>query len=335
MRVGLSGATGFLGSHTAEALQSAGHDVVLFVRNREKASRVLAERGVVAAGIFVGDVADSDATKSFLSACDAVVHAAAAFYGDQNTLDANVAGVRNILDQGVRIGLDPIIYVSTIAAMLPPPGDVFTVDDPVVELKTVYGRSKSAGELHARAKQEMGLPVVTIYPGGIHGPNDPGPTEGTKGIRDRVRYGWPRCPGGMPLVDVRDVAEIIARACVAGAGPRRYMAGGNFLPWMEEADVCEKVLGRPVRRVPVPATLIRALGYVFDGIRAIVPSFDYPLTREAATFILENRPCDSAATLLELDFEFRPPEETLRDTIRWLYEVGELTAEQAGKIACD
>ena len=49
--------------------------------------------------------------------------------------------------------------------------------------------------------------MITVYPAGVHGPHDPGFGEGSKGLRDRIKYGWPLSAGGMPLVDVRDVAE--------------------------------------------------------------------------------------------------------------------------------
>ncbi len=333
MRIALTGATGFLGSHTAAALRRAGSDLRLLVRDVAKAERILGPRGAWPCEVVTGDMADRAAMGTFLEGVDAVIHTAALLYGDRSALESNVAGVRNVLDLGIEKGLDPIVYVSTIAAMFPPPGDVFTVDDPVVELASMYGRSKSAGERYARQQQVSGAPVVIVYPGGIHGPDDPGPTEGTKGIRDRVRYGWPRTPGGLPLVDVRDVAEIIQRACVAGRGPKRYMAGGNFLTWMEEADICEEVMQRPVRRVTVPPWMIHAAGATVDFIKWLKPSFDYPLTREAATFVLGNRPCDSSETLRDLDFEFRTPHETLRDTIVWLHRGGYLTDRQAGTLA--
>ncbi len=333
MKIGLTGATGFLGSHIAAELSRAGHDLVVLVRDRDKAERVLRPHGVWPVETVVGDMADRAAVARLLVGCDAAVHAAAVLYGGGEALSANIAGVRNMIDLGIAANLDPVVYISTIAAMFPPPGNVITVDDPVVDMKTMYGQSKSAGERYAREMQAQGRSVVTIYPGGIHGPRDPGPTEATKGLRDRLRFAWFRTTGGMPLVDVRDVAAVVARACVKGRGPRRYMAGGNFLPWMVEAEICERLTGRPVRRLPAPPPVLRAMGTTIDMFKRVVPSFDYPLTREAADFVTLSVPCDSDATLRELEIAFRPAEETLRDAIVWLYEVGEIDAARAGKLA--
>ncbi len=333
MRIAVTGSTGFLGSHIAAALCRAGHEPVLLVRDRDKAERVLSPHGIWPLPTVVGDMADASAVAELVEDCDAAVHAAAMFYGDERVLRANVAGVRNMIDLGLAAGLDPVVYISTIAAMFPPPGDVITVDDPIVQMKTMYGQSKSEGERYAREMQAAGRSVVTIYPGGIHGPHDPGPTEATKGLRDRLRYAWFRTTGGMPLVDVRDVAAVVAKVCSPGCGPRRFMVGGNFLPWMKEADLCEELTGRRVRRIPAPPLVIRGIGHVVDFAKWMVPSFDYPLTTEAAEFITRSVPCDSSATLRELGMEFRAPEETLRDAIVWLHQVGELDAKIAGKLA--
>lgn len=333
MRVALTGATGFLGSHVAASLRRAGHDLVLLVRSADKAQRILEPRGVWPVETVIGDMADAPSVARLLDGCDAAVHAAAAFYGDDGVLQANVAGVRNMLQIGIEKRLDPLIYVSTIATMFPPPGPVITVDDPIVAPKTTYGRSKAEGERLARELQAGGAPVVTIYPGGIMGPDDPGPTEGTKGLRDRMRYAWLRTTGGLPIVDVRDVAAIVAAICVPGRGPRRYMAGGHFVPWMEEADICEELTGFRVRRIPAPPAVVRAVGRAVDFTKWLVPSFDYPLTSEAAEYVVGNVPCDSSRTVAELGIEFRPARETLRDALRWLYEAGELDARRAGKLA--
>ncbi len=333
MRVALTGSTGFLGSHIAEALRRGGHELVLLVRDKKKAERVLARRGVWPAQTVVGDIADVAGVRRLLDGCDAAVHAAAQFYGDARVLRANVAGVRNVLGIGCELGLDPVIYISTIAAMFPPPGAVITVDDPIVTMKTTYGRSKSEGERIARTMQAEGSPVVTIYPGAIQGPDDPGPTEGSKGVRDRIRFGFPRTTGGLPLVDVRDVAAIAAAACAPGRGPRRYMAGGNFITWMEEADLCEELTGCLMRRITAPPWTLRAIGRAVDFIKSIAPSFDYPLTSEAAVFATRTVPCDSSRTVEDLGIRFRPAQETIRDTIAWLCEAGELDAKYAARLA--
>lgn len=335
MRILVTGGSGFVGSHAVRALAAAGHEPRLLARSPEKARAVVAALGAPAVEVVAGDVTDRASVAAALAGCDAVLHAAAAVEIGRGAdiLAANVAGNRNVLGLAAEGGLDPIVYTSSVIAMFPPPGPVMTVDDPVASFASAYGRSKAEGERQARALQEQGAPVVIVHPAGVLGPHDPGPGVGTRGLADRLRYGWPMTSGGSACVDVRDLARVMAAVFAAGRGPRRFMAGGHFLTWREEADLCERLTGRRVRRVPAPPALVRAAGRVVDLLQRVLPSFDYPLTHEAAVILTGTVPCDSAATTRELGVAFRPTEETLADAIRWLVTAGHLEPRHAGRLA--
>jgi nucleoside-diphosphate-sugar epimerase len=306
--------------------------VRLLVRDPSKIQRVLGARGIEVDDYAVGDMADAQAVRAALMDCDAALHAAATLFGGEETYAANVQGARNVLGIGCELGIDPILFISTVVAMFPPAGERFAVDDPIRGLETTYGRSKVDGERFARELQARGAPIVSIYPAGVFGPDDPGLGEPTRGLRAGIRFGWPITAGGVSIVDVRDLAEIIAAALEPGCGPRRFMAGGHFASWSEFADFCDALTGRRALRVPIPAPLMCGIGRLLDATKRIVP-FDYPMTHEATKMMTRLVPCDSRATVEQLGVRFRPTEETLRDTIRWLYEAGEISAKLAGRIA--
>ncbi len=321
MKVLVTGGTGFVGSHAVEALIAAGHEVRLLARSPERVERAMGLRGVRVPDVVLGDMGDPEVVRKALSGCEAVVHAAAAVEigRGEDVFASNMAGSRNVLGAAVELGLDPVVNVSSVAIMFPPPGPVITLDSPLVNLDTDYGRSKADGERYARELQASGAPVTSIYPSGVYGPGDPGLGPSNKGLRDRIRFGWFRTTGGIAIIDVRDLAQIIVATIEPGRGPRRFMAGGHFLPWMEEADLCEAITGRRVRRLPGPPPLIRGIGHVVDFIKSVAPSFDYPLTHEASIFVTRFVPCDSDKTLEDLGLEFRPARDTLQDSIRWLH----------------
>jgi nucleoside-diphosphate-sugar epimerase len=332
MKVMVTGATGFVGSHAVEALLAAGHDVRVLVRSREKVARVFGSRGIAVEDLVVGDMVDATAVAEAFRGCDAALHTAAVLYGDGRVRAANVDGADNVLRSAHELGLDPILHVSTIGAFFPLRGPAITVGDPVGSLTTTYGRSKSEAEHIARALQAEGAPVVTIYPSGIYGPRDPGPSEVTKGLRFCLRRAWPWTHTAMSIVDVRDVARIIVAALEPGRGPRRYMAGGHLLSFVEQAQLCERLTGTKLLRVPASPFLIRGVGLVLDLFRKLV-SIDHPLSYEAALMMDQNVPCDSRATVEELGVAFRPSEETFRDAIRWMFEAGHIEARHAGRLA--
>ena len=335
MKVLVTGGTGFVGSHAVESLVASGHDVRLLARSADRVERAMGVRGIRVPEVVLGDMTDAEVVRKALTGCEAVVHAAAAVEigRGEDVFASNMAGSRNVLGTAVELGLDPVIYVSSVAIMFPPPGPVITVDSPLVNLETDYGRSKADGERYARELQASGAPITSIYPSGVYGPDDPGIGPSNKGLRDRIRFGWFKTTGGIAIVDVRDLARIIAAALEPGRGPRRYMAGGHFLPWEEEADLCEAITGRKVRRLPGPPPLIRGIGHVVDFIKSVVPAFDYPLTHEASIFVTRTVPCDSRRTVEELGVDFRPVRETHEDSIRWLFEAGELPEKLVPRLA--
>jgi dihydroflavonol-4-reductase len=330
LKVLVTGGTGFVGSHAVEALQTAGHEVRLFARSRERAERMAEVRGVALGEVALGDMSDADTCRAALEGCDAVVHAAASVEigKSRSVFESNVSGIRNIVGAAAERGLDPVVYVSTIATLFPPTGPVMTVDDPVVNLHTDYGRSKAEGERTVRELQQRGAPVVSVYPSGVYGPDDPGPGASSKGLRDRIAVSCMLTTGGTGAVDVRDLAQILTASIEPGRGPRRYMAGGHFLSWEQEADLLDRLLVKPVRRVKAPPWLVRVIGRGVDATKRLRPSFDYPLTYEAAHFMTEMVPCDSQRTLDELGLAFRPIEQTLADAIEWMVKAGELSRER-------
>jgi nucleoside-diphosphate-sugar epimerase len=332
VKVLVTGGTGFVGSHAVAALLRSSHRVRLLVRDPSKIQRVLEARGIEVDDYVVGDMADAQAVRTALMGCDAALHAAATLFGGKETYATNLQGTRNVLGIGCELGIDPIVYISTVVAMFPPVGERFTVDDPIRGLQTTYGRSKIESERFARELQARGAPLVTVYPAGVFGPDDPGPGETTKGLRYGLRFGWPITTSGTSIVDVRDLAEIIAAALEPGCGPRRFMAGGHFASWSELADACDALTGRRALRLPMPASLLRGIGRLLDAAKLIVP-FDYPITHEATEMVTRFAPCDSRATLEQLGVQFRPMAETLGDAIRWLYEANEISARIAGRIA--
>ncbi len=331
MKILVTGGTGFVGSHAVGALLAAGHELRLFARSHEKVEAVL---GDAVGDVVLGDVADAAAVSRALEGCDAVVHAAAEVTVGRASSGFAAAreGSRNVLGAAVDLGLDPVVHDSSVVA-LAPRGALLGAEDPVAEGRSGYAGAKADAERHARALQDAAAPVVIVHPASVYGPDDPGLGDVSKGLRDRLRFGWPKTTGGTACVDVRDLALLLAAVMEPGRGPRRYMAGGHFLTWAEEADLCEVLIGRRVRRVPAPPVLARAAGRVVDLIQRLRPSFDYPLTYEAALLLTEAVPCDSTPATRELGVTFRPTEETLRDAIRWLVRSGELDPRYAPKLA--
>jgi NAD(P)-dependent dehydrogenase (short-subunit alcohol dehydrogenase family) len=140
MRVAVTGGTGFVGSHSVNALVEEGHEVTLLARDRDRAARALTSLGVASAcyDVVLGD-------------------------RDAETMHrVNIDGTRAVLTAAAERGLAPIVHVSSCVALLP--NDKLSLSTPVGEPHGPYARSKAQAETIARELQEQGVPVVITYP---------------------------------------------------------------------------------------------------------------------------------------------------------------------------
>ena len=124
MRVMVTGATGFTGSHTVRALIEAGHEVRALVRDRAKVARVFGDGSPVVAHAIEGDILDRKAVGQALEDVDSVVHTAALVdlrrSKAEEVLRTNLEGVRNVIGTAAERGVGPIVYVSSLAAFFDP-----------------------------------------------------------------------------------------------------------------------------------------------------------------------------------------------------------------------
>jgi nucleoside-diphosphate-sugar epimerase len=335
MRVAITGGTGFVGSHAARALLESGHEVRLLVRSPEKAERVFAGLGVPLPECVTGDVSDAGAVKEAIAGCDAVVHAAGvvameARYANE-VLATNLRGVENAVSGAVESGVRSVVYVSSIGALFRPNGPVVNADSPVMPGRSAYARSKSDAELHVRRLQAEGAPIHSVYPSAVLGPDDPGLSESMHALRTFCRDVVLLTSSGFQPVDVRDLAQVIARL-VERPGPGRWVASSRYLTWRDVADAIDAVTGSRVRRIAVPGPLVRLGGYVCDAVKHVW-DFDFPMTVEGMKFATQWAGADGSHTEATLGVRFRDPAGTIAEALRWMHRAGHIGPEHVGRLA--
>jgi nucleoside-diphosphate-sugar epimerase len=325
----VTGATGFVGSHVAARLAADDHKVRVLVRDAARIERAPALRDA-SLDVVVGDVVDATSVGEALAGCDSVVHCAA-FVSlaerDAEQVEAvNVGGTQLVVGGAVERGV-PAVHVSS-SSVFALRGTTIDVDSPLGEGGGCYSRSKVAAERFVRARQDEGAPVAIVYPSGVLGPSDPAGTSTMQGL-----IGWivtpPRMSSGAAIVDVRDVAEVAARALDR---PGRWMAGGRFLPYDELNAAIAGVTGVRRREIPMPGPVLRTAGRAGDVVKRFVP-FAFPLTLEAMTMATSACSYDSTATVEQLGIEWRALDETLEAAIRDLVATGRLRPKYAGRLA--
>ena len=337
MRVLVTGATGFVGSHAAKALQDAGHTVRVLVRTPAKLESVTARVGVDVSLLETvqGDIADAEAAAGATEGCDAVVHAAAVVGTDPSSAAeieaSNFAGALNVLGAAADAGCDPIVHVSSAAALFPFRTDPVTGDHPIGDSRMPYARSKAECEQLARRYQSQGHGVVIIYPGGVVGPGDYNESTQFEPLKLWLTKPFMRSSGyTLNLVDVRDIAAVIAASMQSGRGPKRYVMFGHHVTADDLLSVLCEVTGRDLKSVAMPKAAMLAWGRLGDLARRF--GRDLILTSEGTEYMYNTCAGDNSFTEQDTGITMRSAAETMADSIAWMRDEGHVTADQAGAV---
>ena len=256
MKVLVTGATGFVGSHLAEALRRRGHEVTVLARSPGKAAALEA----LGVRTVPGDLGNAAALARAAQGQDQVYHVAGvvAARSEADFLTANRDGTANLVAAAESAGGPRLVLVSSMAAGGPSPRDrPLTGDEPAAPV-TAYGRSKLAAEQVVRASS---LPWTILRPPTVYGPRD---REVLKVFR-LVRLGVAPVFGDgtqqLSAVHAGDLAEaLIAAAEATGTLGRVYYACHPEV--VTSAELVRRIgeaMGRHPLVIPVPSAVGRAL----------------------------------------------------------------------------
>jgi nucleoside-diphosphate-sugar epimerase len=236
MRLAITGATGFVGSHLVDAALTAGHEVAALTR-RDQPPR----EGVI---WIPGDLHDTRALEGLVSGTDAVIHVAGVISGHNATAfeKGNVEGSLAMLAAATAGGVRRFVHVSSLAAREPG--------------LSLYGASKARSE---ELVHGSGLDWAIVRPPAVYGPGD----KETLELFRMAKLGLMLMPpkGHVSLIHVHDLARLLL-ALAAEAAPSKLLiepddrkAGG----WSHREFA--RALGEAVGTKPVivssPGALLR------------------------------------------------------------------------------
>lgn len=324
MKVLVTGASGFLGSHIAEQFAAAGHEIRLLLR-RTSSRQFL----TFASEEAIGDVTDPDSLLTAVEGVDAVVHAAGLIKArnEAEFRAVNEQGTANLIKAIERRtpGLRRFIYISSVSAHGPSPGGRPRPAEAEPKPVSAYGRSKLGGETATRSSALAGRSVIFRMPV-IYGPRDPALLPFFKAVRYRIA---PLLRGGrnrLSIIYASDAVKAVLQATTAEAdvGGRTYSPEDSVVyAWRDLLAAIEAASGRRALMLPVPLIGYQAAGFaseLFGRITGQPQVFDRDKVREMrrSAWVCSSR------TLRE-DLGWQPSvqiEEGARLTHRWYREAG-------------
>lgn len=260
MKIVLTGATGFLGSHILEYLQSKPSvQVTALVRKQiePKAAKI----------IKIDDIGPNTDWSKVLQGQQVVIHTAAiAHIQEGETLGqqaeyrrVNVQGTINLARQAAISGAKRFIYISSIGVNGNKNSRPFTEDDKV-NPQGIYASSKWEAEKGLwDIQRETGIELVIIRPPLVYGPNAPG------NFGNLIRWierGIPLPLGAVcnkrSLVSIDNLVDLIV-ICIGhpSASNQVFLAGdGCDISTTELIHGIAKAMGMHLYLLPIPASIL-------------------------------------------------------------------------------
>lgn len=180
MKVLITGAEGFIGSHLTEALVRKGIDVRAFIMYNSFnswgwldhcASDVKGEFEV-----FAGDIRDPCGLKQAMKGCDAVLHLAAlitipfSYHSPDTYVDTNIKGTLNVLQACRELDIKRIIHTSTSEVYGTAKFVPITEEHPLKGQSPYSATKIAADQLAYSFFASFDLPVVIARPFNTYGP---------------------------------------------------------------------------------------------------------------------------------------------------------------------
>lgn len=261
MKVLVTGATGFIGSHLAEALLKKGIHVRCLLRRPEDLKWL---KNLPVEAVH-GDITLKDSLREAVKGVDQIYHLAGVTKAvkEKTYFEVNAIGTKNlvmaVLENNPHV--QKLIYLSSLAASGPSRDGSKKESDPCEPISP-YGQSKWMGEEFALA-HSRDLPLLILRPSAVYGPRDRDIYTLFKCVSKRVNP----CLWGpaqhISLCYVEDLIQAIVMAAEAQteSGEIFFLSDGHSYRMEEIGDTFAQVMGISPIRLRLPKQIIFGIGF--------------------------------------------------------------------------
>ena len=326
MKVLVTGATGFVGSHVARVLSQQGCELRLLVRTSSPAAN-LAD---ISGERIAGDLRDPESLRRAAAGCEVVFHVAADYRLwtplPEELYRSNVMGTRSLLQAAREAGVRRVVYTSSVATVgFTANGRPADEDSPVTldDMIGHYKRSKFVAERIALEAARGGQDVVIVNPTTPVGERDIKPTPTGRIIVDFLRRKFPAyVETGLNLVDVVEVARGHIAAAEKGRSGQRYILGGEDLSLKQILDKLAAITGLPSPRVKLPYAVALVAGAADTLFTGVLRKREPRVVLDSVRMGRKKMFASSAKAERELGWRLVPVDDALRRAVEWFKAKG-------------
>ncbi len=231
MKVLLTGATGFVGSHILDSLRARQLDVRVLLRT--SSSRRFIQPHLSHLELCEGSIGDVASLAKAMDGVTQVIHCAGVTRAkrDAEYYEVNQQGTRNVIEAANRHRgkISRLVLISSLAAAHPAPAVTPAREDDAAAPVSEYGRSKLAAE--KEILEHCRVPFTILRPPAVYGPRD---EEFLTMFQTVRRHLVPRFIGGieaMSMIFVKDLAEgaVVCLSHPAAAGRTYFVASPEIV----------------------------------------------------------------------------------------------------------
>jgi dihydroflavonol-4-reductase len=259
MKVLVTGASGFIGSHLVPRLLAQGHDIRTVSRHALNGSTPWAKE----VEHHCVDIANAEGFLRTAQGVDVIFHLAGLISYRKSALtkqqEINIEGTRNVMQAALSCGVKRVVHTSSIAAMGIPKLGTIADENIVYNLEgkgLTYCDTKHDGEAVVMEYHRQGLPVILLNPGIILGENDSHPHHHVifRAIASGLLLGCPT--GGVMFSDIKDIVAAHLSAMSKGTTGQRYVVGNANLSYMDAARCFSSVFSSAPPKLTLPSWLV-------------------------------------------------------------------------------
>jgi nucleoside-diphosphate-sugar epimerase len=223
VKIFLTGATGFIGSHILDSCLAQGHRLVCLVRSSAQANLIEAK----GAQAWVSSTNDQSSLVKALAGMDVLIHAAGCrdLAGPVLAFEhSNIDLTRSLVEAAIQVGVKQFIYISAASLVMSEPMPILNATEsyPVrIRDYLPYTRSKVLAEQTVLAAKNSAMRVVILRPSFVWGNGDSVDRE-IGPASNRGQFGW-FSQGHYPFATCS-----IANLCDALQGAMLYSQSGHI-----------------------------------------------------------------------------------------------------------
>jgi dihydroflavonol-4-reductase len=317
----ITGASGFVGAAVVRQLLAAGHAVRALIRPNSARANL----DLLAVEIVQGDLRDPASLNRAMAGIRFVFHVAADYRlwarHPQDIVRTNVEGTRALMEAALRVGVERIVYTSSVATLKArpdgaPSDETFPLDP--ASAIGAYKYSKVVAErLVETMVAERKLPAVIVNPSTPIGPRDVRPTPTGRIIVEAAAGRMPAfVDTGLNLVHVDDVAAGHLLALAEGRIGERYILGGQDVLLGDMLREIARQTGHSPPKLRLPRRLIFPIAYAAEAVAYFTDREPF-VTTTGLRLAKDRMFFTSARAERELGYRPRPYNEAIADAIAW------------------